>query len=203
MWPIRSIQRCTERGSRLFTISMRICSFTCSVHAAHSRNTAPNSIHCSSSQAFEETLNSLRMMALTVATNTAAKISHAAFFPIWLLIVSMTRLSLSNPCTFIPPPARPLDGCALCMRAMSRCYTMAEGSTRFRGGPSPDSFAAFLAFKAQCKQTDAGESPHQHNQGWRPQRHQPADQHRAQRSRAELQRPHQPGGRPCQLRPGR
>ena len=43
-----------------FTMSMRMCSFACSVHDAHRRNTAPNSTHCSSSQVFDEaTLKSL------------------------------------------------------------------------------------------------------------------------------------------------
>ena len=63
-------------------MSMRICSFTCSVQEAHSRKTAPNSIHCSSSQALDETLKSLRMIALTVATMTASRISQATFLPI-------------------------------------------------------------------------------------------------------------------------
>ena len=39
-------------------------------------NTAPNSCHCSSSQAFELTSNTLRMIALTVETRTATRISQ-------------------------------------------------------------------------------------------------------------------------------
>ncbi len=39
-------------------------------------NTAPNSCHCSSSQAFELTSNALRTMALTAETSTATRISQ-------------------------------------------------------------------------------------------------------------------------------
>ena len=77
-----SIHCRTRCGSMLFTMSMRMCSFTCIVQEAHIRKTAPNSIHCSSSQAFDETLKTLRMMALIAATRTATRISQAIFLPI-------------------------------------------------------------------------------------------------------------------------
>ena len=60
----------------LLTMSMRMCSFDSSVHGAHSRNTTPNSTHCSSSQEFDDVSNSLRTMALTADTMTAARISQ-------------------------------------------------------------------------------------------------------------------------------
>ena len=41
-------------GIRLFTMSMRMCSLSSSVHGEHSRNTALNSTHCSSSQEFDD-----------------------------------------------------------------------------------------------------------------------------------------------------
>ena len=44
--------------------------------------TAPNSCHCSSSQALDEMSKALRMMALTVETSTATRISHMADRPI-------------------------------------------------------------------------------------------------------------------------
>ena len=43
---------------RLFTMSMRMCSFASSVHGEHSRKTMLNSTHCSSSQEFDDMSNS-------------------------------------------------------------------------------------------------------------------------------------------------
>ncbi len=97
-------------GIRLFTMSMRMCSLSSSVHGAHSRNTALNSTHCNSSQEFDDTSNILRTVALLAETATARRISHAHQRPIDVLAASMTRLSLRSTCTFRPlatgvPPA--------------------------------------------------------------------------------------------------
>ena len=86
----------------LFTMSMRMCSLSSSVHDATIRNTAPNSTHCSSSHEFEETSNSLRMTALTADTMTAARISQASVLPMRKLIASMTRLTPRSTPTFPP-----------------------------------------------------------------------------------------------------
>ena len=79
-WPITSMMLRVRCENRLFTMSMRMCSLSSSVQDATSRNTAPNSTHCSSSQEFDEVSNSLRMMALTADTMTAARISQAQDF---------------------------------------------------------------------------------------------------------------------------
>src|SRR6185437_5746324 len=94
--PINSMTLCSHRGNRLFTMSMRMCSLARSVHGEHNKNTALNSTHCSSSQAFDEVSKILRTVALTAETITAAKISQARRLPIHVLIASMTRDGASN-----------------------------------------------------------------------------------------------------------
>ena len=60
MWPTTSMMLRVRCGSRLFRMSMRMCSLASSVHGEQSRNTALNSTHCSSSQEFDEVSNTLR-----------------------------------------------------------------------------------------------------------------------------------------------
>src|ERR1051326_3069083 len=86
----------SQRGIRLLTMSIRICSLASSVHGEHSKNTTLNNTHCSSSQAFEETLKTLRTMALTAETTTAARISQASRFPSQVLTASTPRVAGSN-----------------------------------------------------------------------------------------------------------
>src|SRR5207244_10701207 len=64
-WPMMSMMLRVRCEKVLFTMSMRMCSFSKSVHDATIRNTAPNSTHCSSSHELEDVSNSLRMIALT------------------------------------------------------------------------------------------------------------------------------------------
>src|SRR6266542_3800215 len=79
-WPTTSMTLRTCFGSILFTISMRMCSLTSSVHGEHSRKTKLNSTHCSSSQAFEEVSNTLRTVALVAEMSTMAHPGHGAHF---------------------------------------------------------------------------------------------------------------------------
>src|SRR5215207_9528748 len=96
--------------SRLDTMSMRMCSFSFSVQAAHSMNTAPNRYHCSSSQAFEDVPNALRTTALTAETTTEARIAQAASLPTRVVSASIVRLKRSSAPTHpsfqetAPPP---------------------------------------------------------------------------------------------------
>src|SRR5262249_20281515 len=99
--PNTSIQSRTRLGNALFTMSMRMCSFDRSVQGAQRRKTAPNRIHCSSSQEFDEALNTLRMMALTALTTTATRIAQAITLPTRMLKRSTARLKLNNRSTFI------------------------------------------------------------------------------------------------------
>ena len=87
--PMSSITLRTGRGSMLFTISMRTCSFDSSVQGAQSRNTMLNSTHCSSSQAFDETSKTLRTVALPADTRMAMRTIRAKNWPIQRLTVSM------------------------------------------------------------------------------------------------------------------
>src|SRR5689334_8188143 len=75
---------------------MRMCSLESSVHGAHSRNTTPKSIHCSSSQALEEVFSVLRTIAFTVLTSTASRMAHAKTIPSFVLNRSMARLIPSS-----------------------------------------------------------------------------------------------------------
>ena len=77
MCPNTSIQSRTRLGKKLFTMSMRMCSFDSSVQGAHSRKTTPKRTHCSSSHELDEVLKTLRTMALAALTSTAIKIAHA------------------------------------------------------------------------------------------------------------------------------
>jgi hypothetical protein len=107
--PMMSIALRSCRGSRLFTMSMRMCSLSRSVHDAQSRNTKLNSTHCSSSQAFEDISNVLRTTALIAEMTTASRIAHAHHLPICTLMASMTLLSLRSartPNSPLPPAAR-------------------------------------------------------------------------------------------------
>src|SRR5215813_2318282 len=101
-WPMTSIVSRVRFGSKLFTMSMRMCSLASNVHDEQSRNTVPNSTHCSSSQAFDDVSKSLRMTALVAETITAARISQLRVLPIRKVTASMTRLSASNAFTSCP-----------------------------------------------------------------------------------------------------
>ena len=68
-------------GSRLFTMSMRMCSLASNVQGEHSRNTMLNSTHCSSSQEFDDMSKILRTVALAAETITAARMSQARRLP--------------------------------------------------------------------------------------------------------------------------
>ncbi len=72
----------SQRGKRSFTMSMRMCSLSASVHGAASRKTAANSHHCNSSHAFELMSKSLRTRALPALMSAATTISHATHCPI-------------------------------------------------------------------------------------------------------------------------
>src|SRR6266446_4441404 len=85
-------------------MSMRMCSLSRSVHDAHRRNTALNNTHCSSSQEFDDMSNTLRTVALTADTATAARIAHATHLPICVLMASITPLSLRSARTSVPVP---------------------------------------------------------------------------------------------------
>src|SRR6266567_622003 len=58
-WPIRSMTLRTVFGSKLLTISIRMCSLSSSVHGEHNRKTTLNSTHCSSSHELDEVSNVL------------------------------------------------------------------------------------------------------------------------------------------------
>ena len=55
-----------------------------------------NSTHCSSSQEFDEVSNTLRTMALTADTNTAARMSQDSRLPSQVLMASIRRLNGSS-----------------------------------------------------------------------------------------------------------
>src|SRR6266702_5150800 len=95
-WPTTSLTLRSCLGSMLFTMSMRMCSFTDSVHGEHSRKTALNSTHCSSSQAFEEVSNTFRTLALLAETSTATRTSQLTHLPTRELKASMARLAGSS-----------------------------------------------------------------------------------------------------------
>ena len=64
-------------------MSMRMCSFSSRSRPRTSRNTAPNSYHCNSSQAFELMSNTLRTIALLGETRHAPTMtSQATHLPI-------------------------------------------------------------------------------------------------------------------------
>src|SRR6185437_4869176 len=94
--PTTSIVLRSHFGSRLFTMSMRMCSLASRVQGEHSRNTILNSTHCSSSHEFDEVSKILRTVALAAETTTAARISHATRLPIQVVIASITRATGSN-----------------------------------------------------------------------------------------------------------
>src|SRR5690348_3751480 len=75
--PTASIVLRNQRGNRLFTMSMRMCSLASSVHGEHRRNTALNSTHCSSSHEFDEVSKILRTVAFAAETTTATRMSQA------------------------------------------------------------------------------------------------------------------------------
>src|SRR5579871_2707152 len=86
----------SQRGIRLLMISMRMCSLAMRVHGEQSRNTMLNKTHCSSSQELDEALKTLRMMALTAETITAARMSQATRLPSQVLTASTPRAAGSN-----------------------------------------------------------------------------------------------------------
>src|SRR5437763_233654 len=88
-------------------MSMRMCSLSRSVHDAHRRNTALNNTHCNSSQEFDDMSNTLRTVALTADTTTAARMAHATHLPICVLMASITPLSLRSVRTLFPFPSAP------------------------------------------------------------------------------------------------
>ena len=89
VWPMTSMVSRTFFGQKLLTMSIRICSLLSSVHGAHSRNTIPNSTHCNSSHAFDDSSSSLRTVALALEIRTATRISHDKWRPIHELIASI------------------------------------------------------------------------------------------------------------------
>ena len=93
----RRSSRARAWGSVLFTMSMRMCSLDSSVHAEHSRKTAPNRIHWISSHELDEVLKTLRTMALAALTSTAARMAQATIWPTRVLNASTARLKLSSP----------------------------------------------------------------------------------------------------------
>src|SRR5215510_12523427 len=95
-WPTTSMESRIHLGSILFTMSIRMCSLASNVHGEQSRNTMLNSTHCSSSQEFEDVSKTLRTVALTAETITAASISHANRFPIHAVAASTARVAGSN-----------------------------------------------------------------------------------------------------------
>ena len=112
-WPTTSMVLRSHFGSRLFTMSMRMCSLASSVHGEHSRNTMLNSTHCSSSQEFDDVSKILRTVALAAETSTAARISQDRRLPIQVLIASIRRLNgrsaLRIESTSGSPPGGPRD----------------------------------------------------------------------------------------------
>ena len=84
-------------------MSMRICSFDSSVQDEHSKKTAPNSTHCSSSHEFEETSNNFLITALMVEIMTASRINQLNERPTAVETRSINRLRLSNKSMFDPP----------------------------------------------------------------------------------------------------
>src|ERR1051326_1969509 len=78
-------------GSRLLTISMRMCSLARRVHGEHSKKTTLNKTHCNSSQEFDEVSKTLRTVALTADTRTAEMMSQESRLPIHAFIASMDR----------------------------------------------------------------------------------------------------------------
>src|SRR3954447_20339263 len=90
-------------GIMALTMSMRMCSLSSSVQGEHSRNTAENSTHCSSSQEFDDVSSVLRTMALIVEMMTASRISQASRLPVQVVNASIPRLNFSNACNAILP----------------------------------------------------------------------------------------------------
>src|SRR4051794_34627828 len=90
-------------GSMLFTMSMRMCSLSSSVHGEHSRNTMLNSTHCSSSQELEDISKDLRTIAFIADTTTASRISQARRLPVHFVNASMPRLIFRSDCNDGPP----------------------------------------------------------------------------------------------------
>src|SRR5664279_1151755 len=93
----------TRFGSKLLTISIRICSLSSSVHDEHSRKTTLNSTHCNSSQELEEVSKLLRMIAFSADTTTATRISHARRLPTHLVNASIPLLIFRSDCNDSPP----------------------------------------------------------------------------------------------------
>ena len=104
--PTTSMPSRTRFGSIWFTMSIRICSLSSSVHGEHSRNTTLNSTHCSSSQELDEVSKTLRTMALTADTITASRISHASRLPVHRVNASIPLLNLRSDCNDGPPQLR-------------------------------------------------------------------------------------------------
>src|SRR5215467_451223 len=96
-WPITSIQSRVRLGNKLFTMSMRMCSFDRSVQDEQSRKTIPKRTHWSSSHELDDALKILRMVALTALTSIAIKTPHATICPRRVLNLSTERLNLSRP----------------------------------------------------------------------------------------------------------
>src|SRR5215510_3842201 len=94
--PTTSMESRIHLGSRLFTMSMRMCSLASNVQGEHSRNTMLNSTHCNSSHEFDDTSKTFRTVALIAETITAASISHASRFPSHAVTASTARVAGSN-----------------------------------------------------------------------------------------------------------
>src|SRR5437879_120217 len=80
--PKTSMKSRTLFGNMLLTMSIRTCSLDNSVQGEQNRNTTPNKIHCSSSQALDEVSKTLRTVALAADTTTTTRISQDIALPI-------------------------------------------------------------------------------------------------------------------------
>src|SRR6266849_905615 len=103
--PITSMVSRIRLGSRLFTMSMRICSLSSNVHDAPTRKMMLNKTHWSSSQELDETPNTLRMTALMAETRTATSTSQLSVRPTERLAASMARLKFRRTFKSRPPHA--------------------------------------------------------------------------------------------------
>src|SRR5205814_5413416 len=122
-------------GNRLFTMSIRMCSFERRVHGEHIRKTMLNRTHCNSSQEFDDMSNIFRTVALAAEISTVIRISQLVHRPIRVLIVSMTRLTLRNDSTTFPSaagakPGGAWPGCSGLRAATPRRHCAASYSGR-------------------------------------------------------------------------
>src|SRR5712692_3751794 len=152
-WPITSMLLRNCFGSRLLTISIRICSLSSSVQDEHSRNTMLNSTHCSSSQELEEVSKVFRTAALRADTTTATRISHARRLPSHLVNASIPRLIFRSDCNDSPSQLRlcRLDCTDLAQRLFQP--SKHEASAPFQRA-EPPSIGSLLITKGNIRPAD-------------------------------------------------